>query len=73
MKPLTYRICIVAWCLWALCIGGLALFVVSAGGIRELGRELGFVAGAAAFLAAPAFLLQYLLVGFWNPARLWRT
>jgi hypothetical protein len=65
MKPLKYRICIVVWCLWALCIGGLALL--------SGGRELGAVAGAAAFLAAPAFLLQYLLVGFWNPARLWRT
>ena len=70
MKPLKYRICIVVWCLWALTIGGLVLFVVSAGGIRDLGwLEL----GAAAFLATPALLLQYLLVGFWNPTRLWRT
>lgn len=68
MKPFRYRLCIVAWCMWVIFAIGIGAAAVSDNPRPAVAFG---IAGMVALTAVPGLLLQYLLVGFWSPRRLW--
>ncbi len=75
MRPFLQRIFVVLWLLWALVLG-IGLFVgvfdrlTTRSPMMALSELLAIGIATAAGTAIPVMLLQYLVLGFFNPLRL---
>ena len=67
MRPFLQRVFVVLWLLWGLILGGLFFAHGERLPFADL-MKLGFSVGAGT--AIPVVLLQYLILGFFNPLRL---
>ncbi len=70
-RPFLERLFIVLWCLWGLMLFGLLIgyLVENSTNKDPLLRVLLVGSGIAGFCATPIILLQYLVLGFFNPLK----
>ena len=74
MRPFLQRVFVVLWLIWGLLLGALIFWGISVESqeswLTPFATLIGLGALAAVGSALPVMLLQYLVLGFFNPFRL---
>jgi hypothetical protein len=77
MRPFLQRVFVVLWLIWGLLLGALIFWGIAVG-LRDawevpFATLIGLWALAAVGSALPVMLLQYLVLGFFSPLRLFAS